>query len=111
MRPAGGAAQSGADGRAALLFRCLYGQSGGVCAQVLSRFHVGAVFGKFVEMSGAAASISATIVRGLGQRQVMLAIVLACAVLTYGGVSLFVVAFAVYPLANNLFHQPIFPSV
>ena len=73
-------------------------------------FMLGAVFGKFVEMSGAAASISATIVRGLGQRQVMLAIVLACAVLTYGGVSLFVVAFAVYPLANNLFHQADIPK-
>lgn len=73
-------------------------------------FLLGAVFGKFVEMSGAAASISASIVRWLGQRQVMLAIVLACAVLTYGGVSLFVVAFAVYPLANNLFHQADIPK-
>jgi H+/gluconate symporter-like permease len=73
-------------------------------------FLLGAVFGKFVEMSGAAASISSSIVRWLGERQIMLSIVLACAVLTYGGVSLFVVAFAVYPLANNLFRQGNIPK-
>ncbi|MBS2040738.1 GntP family permease [bacterium] len=73
-------------------------------------FLLGAVFGKFVEMSGAAAAISAAIVNRLGERQIMLAIVLACAVLTYGGVSLFVVAFAVYPLANNLFYKAQLPK-
>lgn len=35
----------------------------------------------------------------------MLAIVLACAILTYGGVSLFVVGFAVYPIAAQLFRK------
>jgi H+/gluconate symporter-like permease len=68
-------------------------------------FLLGAVFGKLIELSGSARSISRAIVAGLGTRHVMLAIVLASAVLTYGGVSLFVVAFAVYPLAAGLFRE------
>jgi len=68
-------------------------------------FLLGAVFGKLIDLSGSATIISRTIVGALGTRHVMLAIVLACVVLTYGGVSLFVVAFAVYPLAAALFRQ------
>lgn len=37
-------------------------------------------------------------------------IVLVCALLTYGGVSLFVVAFAVYPFAAELFRQSGIPK-
>ena len=53
--------------------------------------------------SGAARVIAARIVDWLGASRAVLAVVLACAVLTYGGVSLFVVAFAVYPIAVELF--------
>ncbi|KGE20851.1 hypothetical protein PWYN_01330 [Paenibacillus wynnii] len=60
-------------------------------------FLLGAIFGKLMELSGAASSIAQTIVKALGSKRAMLAVVLACALLTYGGVSLFVVAFAVYP--------------
>jgi len=73
-------------------------------------FLLGAIFGKLVEMSGAAASLSAAIVGWLGERHVVLSVVLACAVLTFGGVSLFVVAFAVYPLAAVLFRQSNIPK-
>lgn len=73
-------------------------------------FMLGAVFGKLIELSGAAASISRAIVRMVGAERSILAIVLACAVLTYGGVSLFVVAFAVYPLAAALFRQADIPK-
>lgn len=73
-------------------------------------FLLGAIFGKLIELSGAAASLSSAIVRLLGDRHIMLAIVLACAVLTYGGVSLFVVAFAAYPLAAVLFRQANIPK-
>jgi H+/gluconate symporter-like permease len=38
------------------------------------------------------------------------AIVLACGILTYGGVSLFVVAFAVYPIAVALFRRADVPK-
>ncbi len=66
-------------------------------------FLLGAVFGKLMEDSGAARVIASRIVHWLGASRAVLAIVLACAVLTYGGVSLFVVAFAVYPIAVELF--------
>jgi H+/gluconate symporter-like permease len=68
-------------------------------------FLLGAVFGRVMEASGAAALIAQAIVRALGVRHAVLAVVAACAVLTYGGVSLFVVAFAVHPVAVALFAQ------
>jgi len=73
-------------------------------------FLLGAVFGKVMEMSGAAASIAQSIVRALGSKRAILAVVLACAVLTYGGVSLFVVAFAVYPFAAAIFREANIPK-
>lgn len=73
-------------------------------------FLLGAVFGKLMELTGSAQSISQAIVARLGSANVMLAVVLACAILTYGGVSLFVVAFAVYPLAADLFRKAQIPK-
>lgn len=73
-------------------------------------FLLGAVFGKLMETSGAAGSIAACIARVLGPRRSILAVVLACFVLTYGGVSLFVVAFAVYPFAAALFREADIPK-
>lgn len=73
-------------------------------------FLLGAVFGKVIELSGSAASISRAVVTLLGSQRAMPAIVLACAVLTYGGVSLFVVAFAVYPFAASLFREANLPK-
>jgi H+/gluconate symporter-like permease len=73
-------------------------------------FLLGAVFGKVMEQSGAAQSIAHAITRKLGPKHAMLAVVLSCAVLTYGGVSLFVVAFAVYPFANSLFQDANIPK-
>ena len=72
-------------------------------------FLAGAIFGKVMEDSGAAESVSHWIVSKLGMKRAVLAIVLACAVLTYGGVSLFVVAFAVYPMAVSLFKEANLP--
>lgn len=72
-------------------------------------FLTGAIFGKVMEDSGAADSVSQWIVNKIGMKQAALAIVLACAVLTYGGVSLFVVAFSVYPMALSLFKQADLP--
>lgn len=68
-------------------------------------FLLGAVFGKMMEASGSAAAIAHRTTEWLGQRRAVLAIVLACALLTYGGVSLFVVAFAVFPIALALFRE------
>ncbi len=72
-------------------------------------FLLGAVFGKLMEASGAADSVAQWITRKLGVGHAALAVVLACAALTYGGVSLFVVAFSVYPMAVALFRQADLP--
>ncbi len=66
-------------------------------------FLLGSIFGKLMEHTGAADAVALAIVKRLGHTRAVLAIVLACAVLTYGGVSLFVVAFSAYPMAVSLF--------
>ena len=73
-------------------------------------FVLGAIFGKVIELSGFSKSIVAATIRLVGRERAMLAIVLVCALLTYGGVSLFVVVFAVYPFAAELFRQSDIPK-
>ncbi|MFS0779750.1 GntP family permease [Neobacillus sp. 3P2-tot-E-2] len=73
-------------------------------------FLLGAIFGKVVEMSGLAKTIASTIVQVVGQKRGMLAIVLLAAILTYSGISLVVVAFAVYPFAAHLFRESNIPK-
>ena len=68
-------------------------------------FLLGAVFGKVIELSGFARSIVTAVIGLVGRSNAMLSIVLVCALLTYGGVSLFVVVFAVYPFAAEMFRQ------
>ena len=73
-------------------------------------FLLGAVFGKVMEDTLLAKGISHAIMQRLGQRHAILAVVLSCAILTYGGVSLFVVVFAVYPFAAALFKEAGIPK-
>jgi len=73
-------------------------------------FLLGAIFGKLMDQSGAAASIANGIIKNLGARHAIIAIVLSCAVLTYGGVSIFIVAFGVYPMAKSLFQKADIPK-
>jgi H+/gluconate symporter-like permease len=73
-------------------------------------FLLGAVFGKLIELSGYSQSIASAVIRLVGQERAILAIVLVCALLTYGGVSLFVVVFAVYPFAAELFRRGNIPK-
>ncbi|MDF2564848.1 MAG: Citrate transporter [Massilibacillus sp.] len=73
-------------------------------------FILGAIFGKVMEDTGLAKSIAAAIIKGLGKERAILAVVLACVVLTYGGVLLFVVVFAVYPFAAALFKEADIPK-
>jgi len=84
--------------------------AGNFIVQYFPLFLLGALFGKLMDDSGAAESIAQGIVGRLGSERAILAVVLACAVLTYGGVSLFVVAFAVYPIAAALFRQANIPK-
>ena len=73
-------------------------------------FLLGAVFGKVIELSGFSKSIVAAVIGLVGSQRAMLAIVLVCAVLTYGGVSLFVVVFAAYPFAAEMFRAGNIPK-
>ena len=73
-------------------------------------FVLGALFGKLIELSGFSRSIVASTIRVFGAGRAMLSIVAVCALLTYGGVSLFVVVFAVYPFAAELFRQGNIPK-
>lgn len=68
-------------------------------------FLCGALFGKLMEMSGFTAAIADTVIRRLGEDRAVLAVVLLCALLTYGGVPLFVVVFTAYPFASALFRR------
>src|SRR5262245_27661593 len=73
-------------------------------------FMLGAVFGKVIELSGFSKSIVSAVILLLGRERAMLSIVVVCAILTYGGVSLFVVVFAVYPFAAEMFRQSGIPK-
>jgi len=73
-------------------------------------FVLGAIFGKVIELSGFSRAIVAATIRLVGAKRAILSIVLVCALLTYGGVSLFVVVFAVYPFAAELFRQGNIPK-
>lgn len=73
-------------------------------------FLLGAVFGKVIELSGFSRAIVSAAIRVVGAQRAILSIVLVCALLTYGGVSLFVVVFAVYPFAAELFRQADIPK-
>jgi len=73
-------------------------------------FMLGAVFGKVIELSGFSESIVAAAIRYIGSARANAVIVAVCALLTYGGVSLFVVVFAVYPFAAELYRQSDIPK-
>jgi H+/gluconate symporter-like permease len=73
-------------------------------------FMLGAVFGKVIEMSGFSKSIVQAAIRYIGRSRANAVIVAVCALLTYGGVSLFVVVFAVYPFAAELYRQSNIPK-
>src|SRR6266567_4284632 len=73
-------------------------------------FMLGAVFGKVIELSGFSKSIVSAVISVLGRERAVLSIVVVCAILTYGGVSLFVVVFAVYPFAAEMFRQGDIPK-
>lgn len=73
-------------------------------------FLLGAIFGKLIEISGFSKSIVSSVIKLVGRERSILAIVMVCAILTYGGVSLFVVVFAVYPFAAEMFKQSDIPK-
>ncbi|WP_394190929.1 GntP family permease [Paenisporosarcina quisquiliarum] len=68
-------------------------------------FLLGAVFGKLMEETGAAKAVAKKVTQLIGKKKAILGVLIASALLTYGGVSLFVVVFAVYPIALELFRE------
>jgi H+/gluconate symporter-like permease len=78
-------------------------------AQFFPIFLLGALFGKLMEDSGSVSSIADFMTEKLGPRRAMLAVVLAGALVTYGGVSLFVAFFVLAPMAHELFQAAAIP--
>ncbi|MBP2077221.1 GntP family permease [Oceanobacillus polygoni] len=72
-------------------------------------FLLGAIFGKFMQETKSAESIAQWIKLKFGVKRAVFAVVAAAAIMTYGGVSLFVVGFAVYPIAVSLFRAANLP--
>src|SRR5262250_3552577 len=78
-------------------------------AQFFPLFLLGALFGKLMEDSGSVSAIASFMTEKLGPRRAVLAVVLAGALVTYGGVSLFVAFFVLGPMAHALFRSADIP--
>lgn len=83
---------------------------GGYLLNYFPLFLLGAIFGQLMGDSGAARVIGESLTAKVGVKHAPLAVVLSCALLTYGGVSLFVVAFSIYPIARTLFQNANIPK-
>lgn len=66
-------------------------------------FLLGAIFGVLMTVTGYAESIASTVVSWIGSKSAIAATIITSALMTYGGISVFVVAFVMYPLARELF--------
>ena len=73
-------------------------------------FLFGAVFARLMEKGGLASAIAAKIISLLGEQRAILAVILGCAALTYGGLSVFVVAFVMYPFGAEIFRKADIPK-
>lgn len=85
------------------------GSAASFVGQFFPLFLLGALFGKLMEDSGSVAAIADFMTATLGPRRAILAVVLAGAVVTYGGVSLFVALFVLAPMAQALFRAADIP--
>lgn len=78
-------------------------------AQWFPMFLLGGLFGKLMEDSRSISSIARSLTERLGTKRTMLAVVLASAVVTYGGVSVFVAFFVLVPMADDMFRAANLP--
>jgi H+/gluconate symporter-like permease len=78
-------------------------------AQFFPIFLLGAIFGKLMDDSRSVSAVADFMTKSLGERRVILAVVLAGAFVTYGGVSLFVAFFVLVPMAQELFRAAAIP--
>src|SRR5277367_2424543 len=86
------------------------GSGAGFLAQFFPLFLLGAVFGKLMDDSGSVSAVADFMTKRLGKGRAMLAVVLAGAMVTYGGVSLFVAFFVLAPMAQALFRAAAIPG-
>jgi len=86
------------------------GAAAGFIAQFFPLFLLGALFGKLMDDSGSVKAIAQFMTDKLGAKRAILAVVLAGALVTYGGVSLFVAVFVLAPMAQALFRSADIPN-
>ncbi|WFU41663.1 GntP family permease [Bradyrhizobium sp. CB82] len=103
------AAAFGGEPLLANLTQVFMASAAGFLAQFFPIFLLGAVFGKLMDDSGAVTAVAAFMAQRLGEQRVILAVVLAGALVTYGGVSLFVAFFVIAPMAQSLFRAASIP--
>ena len=85
---------------------------GGTAAYIVSwfpAFFLGAVYGKIMDLTGAARSLANKLISLIGSKFAILAVVLPCLLMTYGGISLFVVVFVVYPMGYAIYREANLP--
>jgi H+/gluconate symporter-like permease len=85
------------------------GSAGRFVTQWFPMFLLGGLFGKLMDDSGSITSIARFLTERLGTRRTMLSVVLASAVVTYGGVSVFVAFFVLVPMAKEMFQAADIP--
>jgi len=78
-------------------------------AQWFPLFLLGGLFGKLMGDSGSVSAIAQYLTKKLGASRTMLAVVAASAIVTYGGVSVFVAFFVLAPLAHEMFRAANLP--
>jgi H+/gluconate symporter-like permease len=72
-------------------------------------FFLGAVYGKVMDKTGAARSLANKIIGVLGSQWALAAVVIPCLLMTYGGISLFVVVFVIYPMGYAIYREADLP--
>ncbi len=72
-------------------------------------FLTGTLMGKMYEVTNGAKAIAKMIVEIFGAKMALISIPLACGIIAYGGVSVFVASFAVFPIAIEVFKEADLP--
>jgi len=72
-------------------------------------FFLGAVYGKIMDLTGSARSLANKLIGLIGPKFAVLAVILPCMLMTYGGISLFVVVFVVYPMGYAIYRAADLP--
>jgi len=84
----------------------------GVAGYIISwfpAFFLGAVYGKIMDMTGSARSLANKLVSLIGAKFAVAAVVIPCLLMTFGGISLFVVVFVIYPMGYAIYREADLP--